>query len=153
MYASTTAPLTINGIHLNPEGDRLLAQVIDRELFGAPKTYPQPYLASLRQAVVDKDFHWFSRYRVTDGYATYGDRAFLTFIRGNPRDVSLEKVGPVAKEDILPTNYEVLQREAAVLDVMTANRDAASGRSRARQASRRRTRRSTTATRRRSSTR
>src|SRR4051794_32785040 len=123
LYESNKAPLTINGIHLNAEGDRLLAQVIDRALFGAPKTYPGPYLESLRQAVVDKDFHWFSRYRVTDGFATYGDRAFLTFIRGNPRDVSLEKIGPVAKEDILPTNYEVLQREAAVLDAMTSNRD------------------------------
>jgi len=124
LYVSTKAPLTIQGIHLNAEGDRLIAQVIDRALFGAPKTYPQPYLQQLRQAVIDKDFHWFSRYRVTDGFATYGDRAFLTFIRGNPRDVNLGRMTtPVAKEDILPTNYEVLQREAQVLDVMTANRD------------------------------
>ena len=28
-----------------------------------------------------------------------------------------------AKEDVLPTNYEVLQRELPILDVMTANRD------------------------------
>ena len=41
---------------------------------------------ALRQAVVDKDFHWFNRYRTTDGFATYGDRAFLTFIRGNPAE-------------------------------------------------------------------
>ena len=34
---STQAPLTINGIHLNAEGNRLLAQVIDRALFGAPE--------------------------------------------------------------------------------------------------------------------
>ena len=27
------------------------------------------------------------------------------------------------KEDMLPTNYEVLQRELPILDVMTANRD------------------------------
>jgi glucose/arabinose dehydrogenase len=124
LYASTKAPLTIQGIHLNAEGDRLIAQVIDRSLFGAPKTYPADYLEQLRQAVIDKDFHWFSHYRVTDGFATYGDRAFLTFIRGNPRDVNLGRMTtPVAKEDILPTNYEVLQREAQVLDAMTANRD------------------------------
>ena len=28
-------------------------------------------------------------------------------------------MGKVAKEDVLPTNYEVLQRELPVLDVMT----------------------------------
>jgi len=123
LYASTKAPLTMQGVHLNGEGNRLLAQAIDRALFGTPKSYPAPYLTGLRQAVVDKGMHWFNRYRVTDGYATYGDRAFLTFIRGNPRNVDLGKIGPVAKENILPSNYEVLQREAAVLDAMTANRD------------------------------
>src|SRR3990170_230704 len=105
LYASTKAPLTMQGVHQNAEGDRLIAQAIDRALFGAPKTHPEPYIQQLRQAVLDKDFHWFNRYRVTDGYATYGDRAFLTFIRGNPRDVNLARIGPVAKENILPTNY------------------------------------------------
>ena len=33
------------------------------------------------------------RYRVTDGYSTYGDRAFLTFVRGNPRNVNAEPDG------------------------------------------------------------
>ena len=46
---------------------------------------------ALRQAVVDKDFYWFNRYRVTDGYSTYGDRAFLTFVRGTPRNVNAEQ--------------------------------------------------------------
>ena len=123
LYASAKQPLTMQGIHLTAEGDRQIAGVIDKVLFGAPKTYNEAYLAELRKVVLDKDLRWFDRYRVTDGFATFGDRAFLTFIRGNPRDVSLAKIGPVAKEDILPTNYEVLQREAQVLDVMTANRD------------------------------
>ena len=79
-------------------------------------------MTPLRQAVVDKNFHWFNRYRATDGFATYGDRAFLTFIRGNPRNVNPEQT-TFAKEDVLPTNYEVLQRELSVLDVMTVNRD------------------------------
>src|SRR6185295_1206703 len=61
------------------------------------------------------------RYRVTDGYSTYGERAFLTFIKGNPRDVNRNQV--TRQEDVLPTNYEVLERELSVLDVMTANRD------------------------------
>ena len=29
--------------------------------------------------VIDKNFYWFNRYRVTDGFSTYGERAFLKF--------------------------------------------------------------------------
>jgi hypothetical protein len=122
-YATEKAPLTMNGVHLNTEGNRRLAQVIDRALFGDVPKYEESYLSRLREAVVDKSFHWFNRYRATDGFATYGDRAFLTFIRGNPRNVDAKEVARVGKEAVLPSNYEVLQREMSVLDVMTSNRD------------------------------
>jgi glucose/arabinose dehydrogenase/lysophospholipase L1-like esterase len=123
LYATVKAPLTINGVHLNAEGNRRIAQAIDRALFGEPATYAESYLTKLREAVVDKSFHWFNRYRATDGFATYGDRAFLTFIRGNPRNVDAKEVAKVGKDAVLPSNYEVLQREMSVLDVMTGNRD------------------------------
>ena len=123
LYASAKAPLTINGIHLNAEGNRRLAEVIDRALFGDPPQQPESLLSRLRQAVVDKNFHWFHRYRVTDGYSTYGDRAFLNFVRGTPSNVNPNVLAKTPKKDILPTNYEVLQRELPILDVMTANRD------------------------------
>lgn len=123
LYASVDRPLTIQGIHLNAEGNRRIAEVIDRALFGAAPAHEPSYLERLRQAVADKDFHWFSRYRTTDGFATYGDRAFLTFLRGNPRNVSAAEAAKASREAILPTNYEVLQREIAMLDVMTRNRD------------------------------
>jgi glucose/arabinose dehydrogenase/lysophospholipase L1-like esterase len=123
LYADIKAPLTIQGIHLNGEGNRQIAQVIDRTLFGESPKYQESLLTKLRQAVVDKDRLWFQRYRTTDGYATFGDRAFLTFVRGNPRNVNADQAAKVAKDDILPTNYEVLQREITVLDVMVRNRD------------------------------
>ena len=123
LYESNTAPLTIQGIHLNAEGNRHISQIIDRALFGEPVKHQPAHLERLRQAVVDKDFHWFNRYRVTDGFATFGDRAFLTFIRGNPRNVNEEVAAKAGKEALLPTNYEVLQRELSMLDVMTSNRD------------------------------
>jgi azurin len=123
LYTTAKTPLTINGIHLTSDGNRQLAQVIDRALFGEPAPRQEAYLTRLRDAVVDKDFHWFHRYRVTDGYSTYGDRAFLNFVRGTPSNVNANVVAKAAKEDILPTNYEVLQRELPILDVMTANRD------------------------------
>ena len=35
LYAAGEAPLTINGVHLNAEGNRRIGEVIDRDLFGA----------------------------------------------------------------------------------------------------------------------
>src|SRR3954470_280949 len=122
LYATAKSPLTINGVHLNTDGNRRIAEVIDRDLFGAAPSPRESYLTALRQAVLDKNFHWFNRYRTTDGFATFGDRAFLTFIRGNPRDVNPKNV-QFSREDVLPTNYDVLEREVSVLDVLTANRD------------------------------
>jgi glucose/arabinose dehydrogenase len=123
LYADTTAPLTINGVHLNSDGNKLIAQVIDRALFGDTPKHDEALLGRLREAVADKNFYWFHRYRVTDGYSTYGDRAFLTFVRGTPRNVNADQAGKTAKENILPSNYEVLQRELPMLDQMTSNRD------------------------------
>lgn len=96
---------TINSIHLNEDGDRVIAEIIDRALFGsAPSKRDLKALEPLRAAVNDKNFYWYHRYRTTDGYSSYGDRAFLKFVDGQ-------------------TNYEVVQRELESLDVMTANRD------------------------------
>ena len=105
MFASTPGPLTINGIHLTPDGNQSLAPRIDRALFGErDATSDWSELEPLRQAVVDKNFYWFHRYRTTDGYSTYGGRSYLKFVNEQ-------------------TNREVMARELEVLDVMTANRD------------------------------
>ena len=56
-------------------------------------------VAAGRPAVRDKAFHWYQRYRVTDGYSTYGGRAWLKFVGGQ-------------------TNYEVIQREGGVYVVI-----------------------------------
>ncbi|MCL4205712.1 MAG: c-type cytochrome [Pirellulaceae bacterium] len=97
--------LTINGIHLNTEGNRLVAQAILEALFpDVSAAAPFESLEKLRAAVLDKNFYWFHRYRTTDGYSIFGGRAGLTFVDGQ-------------------TNREVMQREMEVLDVMTANRD------------------------------
>jgi glucose/arabinose dehydrogenase len=123
LYAAAKTPLTQNGVHMTADGNRQLAQVIDRALFGPPARRQEAFLARLRQAVVDKSWHWFQRYRVTDGYSTYGERAFLNFVRGTPTNVNAEVAAKTRKEDVLPKNYDVLQRELPILDVMTANRD------------------------------
>jgi putative heme-binding domain-containing protein len=104
LYASAVKPLTINGIHLNGEGNKQVAQVIDQSLFAAEVKRDPQALEKLRQAVLDKNFTWFNRHRTVDGYSIFGGRADLRFVDGQ-------------------TNRDVAQREMEVLDLMTANRD------------------------------
>ncbi|HVR86793.1 MAG TPA: SGNH/GDSL hydrolase family protein, partial [Planctomycetota bacterium] len=105
LYAAGPRPLTINGIHLNEEGDQQVAFAIDRALFSDPAPARESAaLERIRQAVLDKNFHWYNRYRTTDGYSVFGGRADLKFTNGQ-------------------TNRVVAQRELEILDVMTANRD------------------------------
>ncbi len=103
LYAAADEPLTINGVHLSTEGNRRIAEVIVEQLLGRKVTATDD-LEPLREAVVDKNWHWFNRYRATDGNDVWGGRSTLTF----------------ANEQ---SNAEVLQHELIMLDAMTANRD------------------------------
>ena len=103
LYDKAGKALTIDCIHLNDDGGKAVAGIIVNDLFGPAPDRGDAALEKLRQAVLDKDFYWFNRYRTNDGYNVYGGRSY-------------EKYEGV-------TNREVLQREMQVLDVMTANRD------------------------------
>jgi putative heme-binding domain-containing protein len=104
LYAKAERPLTINGVHLTEEGNRQLAQIIDQDLFFLVPIRSSKQMEKLRQVVLDKNFYWFNRYRVLDGYNVYGDRAFVHYTDKQ-------------------TNYEDQQRELEIVDVKTANRD------------------------------
>jgi glucose/arabinose dehydrogenase/lysophospholipase L1-like esterase len=106
LYAQASTPLTIDGVHLSERGNQELAPVILRCLFPGHVMAPKDAaaLAKIRAAVLDKNFYWFNRYRTVDGYNVYGGRSQMKYV-----------------DDI--SNWDVLQREMAALDVMTANRD------------------------------
>ena len=104
-YAAAAAPLTLNGVHLLPEGNRQIGEVIAKAVTGSTAT-GSPSLEPLRAAVMDKNWHWHNRYRATDGNDIWGGRSGLTFVNGQ-------------------TNAEVLKHELVMLDTMTANRDQA----------------------------
>ncbi len=101
LYAAATRPLTMNGIHLLDHGNKAVAQTILKELFPG-KSIPTD-VAKLREAVLDKNYHWFSRYRVVDGYNVFGGRSTLNW-HGQ-------------------SNADVMKREMEIFDVMTTNRD------------------------------
>ena len=107
LYKNADQPLTINGVHLTEEGNRRLARVIAGKLTGKLTGKPVDDTASLeplRAAVLDKNLHWWNRYRASDGNDIWGGRSGLKFVDGQ-------------------SNAEVLQPELVMLDVMTANRD------------------------------
>ena len=104
LFAEAEAPLTLNGVHLSSDGNRQIAEVIVEDLLGARPAAGPEHVASVREAVLDKNWHWFNRFRTTDGNDVWGSRSTLAFANGQ-------------------TNYDVLQQELVQLDVMTANRD------------------------------
>ncbi|MEM8945115.1 MAG: PVC-type heme-binding CxxCH protein [Planctomycetota bacterium] len=103
---TASRPLTINGIHFRPDGNRELGRLIDESLFSAAEARLDAELEAIRDAVRQKNFYWFQRYRTTDGYSIFGGR------KGT------------GGSKWTPNNEKVMQREMEVLDVMTANRDA-----------------------------
>ena len=104
LYAAAPTPLTMNGIHLLDHGDRAVANVIVKDLFGVAKVdKDEKELERLRQAILDRNYHWFSRYRVVDGYNVFGGRSKLAWFG--------------------QSNADVMMREMEIFDVMTANRD------------------------------
>lgn len=103
LFEQNKIPLTINGAHLNEEGNRLLAEIIAEALLGK-KVVASPSLHKLKQAIHKKNWTWHNRYRATDGNDIWGGRSNLRFVDDQ-------------------SNAEVLQHELTMLDVMSANRD------------------------------
>ena len=103
LYGTVKSPLTLNGIHLNEDGNRLIGEVLAKALL-KKEIVASPSQQPLREAVLDKNWHWHNRYRATDGNDVWGGRSGLKFVDGQ-------------------TNAQVLQHELKMLDVMTGNRD------------------------------
>jgi mono/diheme cytochrome c family protein/glucose/arabinose dehydrogenase/lysophospholipase L1-like esterase len=103
LYAQSVVPLTLNGVHLLPEGNRRLGEVIAAAITGK-EVKSSSAMEPLRQAVLDKNWMWHNRYRAVDGNDIWGGRSGLKFVDGQ-------------------TNREVLEHELTMLDVKTANRD------------------------------
>lgn len=99
MYENATEPLTINGVHLNENGNRQIARYIVETLIGKTNSLTDVQMDSLRSAVKDKNGHWFKRYRATSGNDVWGTRS------------------------IQDGNKKTLTRELEMLDTLTANRD------------------------------
>ena len=57
LYETSAVPMTINGIHLTPEGNRAVAHYIVQHLTGESPSADDATLEWVREAVVDKNWH------------------------------------------------------------------------------------------------
>ncbi|MEQ8789037.1 MAG: GDSL-type esterase/lipase family protein [Pirellulaceae bacterium] len=104
LFEKSDGRLTLNGAHLNEDGYRALAPILDGALFGSTNAKPT-YPEKLQAEIADKNFHWWHRYRAVNGYSIWGTRGEAGF-------------------DGTYRNRDVMERERSILDQMTANRDA-----------------------------
>ena len=114
--ASRNQALTFNGFLLTDAGDRAMAPVLYRALFGVEP--PGGDRERLRAAINEKNAQWHARYRTVDGYNVYGGRSALAYQPDK---------GPFISDRNPPppyiSNYQVMQEEMTVRDTLTANRD------------------------------
>lgn len=101
---SRNPDLTINGLHLNDFGNRLVAAAIARTMVSTLQPEDQTRIDLIRTAVIEKNRVWHNIYRATDGYSVFGGRSELRFVGGQ-------------------TNFDVMQQELVILEAMTTNRD------------------------------
>lgn len=103
LFENNETRLTLDGMQLNDDGYQALAPILNKALFGKSgkdlKVNPQ-----LKTAIQDKNFHWWHRYRAVNGFSIYGTRG-------------------QAGSDGTYNNEDVMERERAILDQMTVNRD------------------------------
>jgi mono/diheme cytochrome c family protein len=113
LYEKEAKPLTINGVHLNEDGDKALATVQFKEIFGkeAPAA-TDPAVEKIRAAVLDKNTQWHHRYRTVDQYNIFGQRSRIKYADAKDPNNGID-------------NAAVLGAELAQRDVKTANRDKA----------------------------
>ncbi len=103
LYKRADKPLTMNGIHLLDHGNKALAEAIIENVSPGVELPSDGEIKALREAVLDKNLHWFSRYRVVDEYNVFGGRSKLAWFG--------------------QSNADVMMREMEMFDVMTENRD------------------------------
>ncbi|QDV23475.1 PVC-type heme-binding CxxCH protein [Aureliella helgolandensis] len=105
LFANTDTRLTLNGVHLNDAGYEALADILMEGLFQTGSgDLAELKLERLQAEIDDKNFHWWHRYRAVNGYSIYGARGS-------------------AGNDGTYNNTDVMERERAILDQMTAIRD------------------------------
>ena len=86
---SKSARLTDDGIHLNAQGLREVAQIIGQQLGAHPPV--ESNLAILRDAIVEKNRLWFDCWRPANWSFVYGDRVSQIYGKASGNEPSLQE--------------------------------------------------------------
>ncbi len=113
---SSQGPLSLNGLYLNEQGDKAVAEAAFKGITGKEAL---PVNDKLRKAIVEKNWEWHQRYRTVDGYNVYGGRSGLAYAPG----VGAFKQNEKDPAKPYTSNFQVMQQEMSQRDVKTANRD------------------------------
>ena len=68
------AQFTINGVHLNEAGDKAVARILDKGLFGSETNVDESLFERVRKTVNDKAWLHLQDYRMLNGWYVYGGR-------------------------------------------------------------------------------
>lgn len=74
LFARSKQRLTINGCHLNEQGDAAVAAILNDALFGKSAPVDAGRLAAIKREVAEKDLQFFYDYRAVNGFYIYGGR-------------------------------------------------------------------------------
>ena len=74
IMAGEHPPLTINGVHLQEQGDEIVAAILDEALFGPRPAATAADLKKLRAEINEKNQQFFYDYRAVNGFYIYGGR-------------------------------------------------------------------------------
>jgi hypothetical protein len=119
LYAGAAQPLTINGIHLSEAGDKALAPVQFKAVFGkeSPST-DDPYVAKIREVVLEKNVQWHHRYRTVDQYNIFGQRSRIKYADAVTKTDGIDNATVVgaelAQRDVVTEIFDQGSQERAV---------------------------------------
>lgn len=115
-FAETTAPLTMNGAHLNEAGDRKMAPFLLEALYGPGENASHASAALVRQMVNEKNWFWMNDYRILNGVHVYGRRHSPFGNKNYPEEVAKIREITALRDQRLWALAEQLTTDLAVDD-------------------------------------
>lgn len=115
LMQQTKEKLTINGVHLTDQGDKLVSQALDEALFGTRPDKVKADYEQLRAAVNEKNRQFWFDYRAVNGFYIYGGRKEPFGVINFPAEFSKlrnmialrdKRIWAIAKGETVPTQID-----------------------------------------------
>uniref|UniRef100_UPI003B59A6B5 PVC-type heme-binding CxxCH protein n=1 Tax=Shewanella gaetbuli TaxID=220752 RepID=UPI003B59A6B5 len=91
IFATNKQQLTVNGVHLNDAGYKLVAPLLTDEIFGQSKQVFTKNIELLNKQVLDKNWYWFQVYQMPNGVHVDGRRFEPYGVDNYPKEITKAK--------------------------------------------------------------